>query len=327
MSATAATERGEAGRALARLTAELAARLQAGQRFAGLVAGAVPAGGVRLSALVAGPGRLDVLRRRTARRGGVLPDAHPGGTGGVLVRAGDPRPVRAGSGRATPAQPAGVAAAARHADPPGARSRRLPATAGPRPREIPAYVAGPGLFTIPHGPVRSGVFESVEYLVETPGEDIPHLHIRPYYKHRGLEKRFEGMPVAAGVLLAERVEGIASVAHALAYSHAVESLTDVHVPLAGQLVRVLHAELERLANHLDVAVRLAEAAGLAVAQARFGRAQGTGAAAGRGLLRQPVRPRGRRPRRQHRAAPAGPRRPAARPGPDRARACAGTGAR
>ena len=121
------------------------------------------------------------------------------------------------------------------------------------------------------------MFESVEYLVETPGEDIPHLHIRPYYKHRGLEKRFEGMPVAAGVLLAERVEGIASVAHALAYSHAVETLTDVHVPLAGQLVRVLHAELERLANHLDVAVRLAEAAGLAVAQARFGRAQGTGA--------------------------------------------------
>ena len=113
------------------------------------------------------------------------------------------------------------------------------------------------------------MFESVEYLVETPGEDIPHLHIRPYYKHRGLEKRFEGMPVAAGVLLAERVEGIASVAHALAYSHAVETLTEVHVPLAGQLVRVLHAELERLANHLDVAVRLAEAAGLAVAQARF----------------------------------------------------------
>jgi len=32
---------------------------------------------------------------------------------------------------------------------------------------------------------------------------------------------------------------------------------------------VLHAELERIANHLDVAVRLADAAGLAVATARF----------------------------------------------------------
>jgi formate hydrogenlyase subunit 5 len=34
------------------------------------------------------------------------------------------------------------------------------------------------LFTIPHGPVRSGVLESMEYLVETPGEAIPHLNTR-----------------------------------------------------------------------------------------------------------------------------------------------------
>ena len=40
-------------------------------------------------------------------------------------------------------------------------------------------------------------------------------------------------------------------------------------PPAAALVRVLHAELERIANHLDVAVRLADAAGLAVATARL----------------------------------------------------------
>lgn len=135
---------------------------------------------------------------------------------------------------------------------------------------IPRHVAGPGMFTIPHGPVRSGVFESVEYLVETPGEDIPHLSVRPFYKHRGIEKRFEGMPVGDGVLLAERVEGIASVAHALAYSHAVERVTGCTPPWPARLVRVLHAELERLANHLDVVVKLSDAAGLAVATARFG---------------------------------------------------------
>ena len=32
---------------------------------------------------------------------------------------------------------------------------------------------------------------------------------------------------------------------------------------------MLHAELERIANHIDVAVRLADAAGLAVATARL----------------------------------------------------------
>jgi Ni,Fe-hydrogenase III large subunit len=71
------------------------------------------------------------------------------------------------------------------------------------------------------------------------------------------------------VLLAERAEGIATVAHALAFCHAVEAIAGCRVPLEATLIRVVHAELERIANHLDVAVKLADAAGLAVATARF----------------------------------------------------------
>ena len=134
---------------------------------------------------------------------------------------------------------------------------------------LPRLVTGYGLFTIPHGPVRSGVMESIEYLVETPGEAIPHLNMRVFYKHRGVEQRFAGMRPSDAVLLAERTEGIASVAHALAFCHAVERMTGCVPPPAAALVRVLHAELERIANHLDVAVRLADAAGLAVATARL----------------------------------------------------------
>jgi Ni,Fe-hydrogenase III large subunit len=134
---------------------------------------------------------------------------------------------------------------------------------------LPRHVAGYGLFTIPHGPVRSGVMESIEYLVETPGEAIPQLNMRVFYKHRGVTSRFTGLTPADGVLLAERTEGIASVAHALAFCHAAERIAGCAVPPAAGLVRVLHAELERVANHLDAAVRLADAAGLAVATARM----------------------------------------------------------
>ena len=134
---------------------------------------------------------------------------------------------------------------------------------------LPRHVEGYGLFTIPHGPVRSGVLESIEYLVETPGEAIPHLNMRVFYKHRGLARRFTGMTPPVAVLLAERTEGIASVAHALAFCHAVERIAGCAPPSAGALIRVLHAELERIANHIDVAVRLADAAGLAVATARL----------------------------------------------------------
>jgi formate hydrogenlyase subunit 5 len=58
--------------------------------------------------------------------------------------------------------------------------------------------------------------ESIEYLVETPGEAIPHLNMRVFYKHRGVADRFAGMAAADGMLLAERTEGIESAAEGLA---------------------------------------------------------------------------------------------------------------
>lgn len=137
-------------------------------------------------------------------------------------------------------------------------------------RHGPVDVYGQGVFSLPLGPVRSGVYESIEFLIETAGEDIPHMNIRPHYKHRGIAKRFEALSINDAILVAERVEGVASVAHALAYAHAIETLTNLAPPRPAQLIRVVYAELERIANHLDVVVRLCDAAGLAVPTARFG---------------------------------------------------------
>lgn len=139
----------------------------------------------------------------------------------------------------------------------------------PDPTPLSVHLRGEGVFTIPYGPVRSGVFESIEYLVETPGEDIPHLRTRVYYKHRGVELGFEGMSIDDGVLLAERCEGVASVAHAIAFCNAVEAIANVEISLPAGLVRVIHAELERIANHLDSTIRHTEGAGQAVAFARL----------------------------------------------------------
>jgi Ni,Fe-hydrogenase III large subunit len=134
---------------------------------------------------------------------------------------------------------------------------------------LPALVTGEGMFTIPYGPVRSGIFEAIEYVVETPGEDIPRIQTRPHYKHRGVEAAFVGRRAEDGVLLAERVEGVASIGHALAYCEALEKIAGVEPPVGAQFARVLHAELERIANHLDSTIRHTEAAGQAVAFARL----------------------------------------------------------
>ena len=103
---------------------------------------------------------------------------------------------------------------------------------------------------LPFGPVRADVLESGEFLFFYVGEVILHFQPRLFFKHRGMEKRFEGLPAEAGVVLAERVSGVGSVAHALAYCQAVETAAGCKVPPRACLLRVVLAEMERLYNHL-----------------------------------------------------------------------------
>lgn len=252
---------------LDRFPDRVAGRVDRGARFCGLLA-APAADGTRLVAVLAEGGGLHT-------ESAVVPDGcagFPTLTGRVAGATWYEREIHDLFGL--------VAIGHRNLDPlvlplaPGS-SRPCPGSGKPRDAveldvaPLPPRLRGEGVFTIPYGPVRSGVFESVEYLVETPGEDIPSLRTRVFYKHRGIEARFEGMDAADGTLLAERTEGVASVAHAVAFAGAVERLAGVEVPEPAGLVRVVHAELERIANHLDSTIRHSEGAGQAVAFARL----------------------------------------------------------
>ena len=234
---------------VAALREVLSARISGGMRFAGVFA-ARRDGGLVLSAQVAVPGGIETLE--TPLPSGA--DSYPALTPLIDAAFWYERVIHDETGLIPQGHP---------------RIAPLIAPGSPAEHALHRHVTGYGMFTIPHGPVRSGVLESMEYLVETPGEAIPHLNMRIFYKHRGIAARFAGGSVSDGVLLAERAEGIASVAHALAYCHAVEAIVGCEIPEEAALVRVVHAELERIANHLDVAMRLADAAGLAVATARF----------------------------------------------------------
>jgi formate hydrogenlyase subunit 5 len=227
----------------------LECRIAGGDRFAGVFA-ARSDGAATLSALVATPGGIDTLQAALPPEAGSYPALTPRLRAAFWYE----RVIHDETGLVPDGHP---------------RLAPLTAPGDPHDHALPRHVTGYGMFTIPHGPVRSGVFESIEYLVETPGEAIPHLNMRIFYKHRGVTARFVTMTPADGVLLAERVEGIASVAHALAFCHAVETIAGCELPAEAALIRVIHAELERVANHLDVAMRLADASGLAVATARF----------------------------------------------------------
>jgi Ni,Fe-hydrogenase III large subunit len=120
---------------------------------------------------------------------------------------------------------------------------------------------------LPFGPIRADVFESAEFTFFYVGEHIIHYQPRLFFKHRGMESCFEGRRPAEAVVVAERVSGVGSIAHALAYCEAVERAANCSIPPRAKALRVLLAELERIYNHLHYLGHLSHTTTLKVGEA------------------------------------------------------------
>jgi formate hydrogenlyase subunit 5 len=134
-------------------------------------------------------------------------------------------------------------------------------------RSLPELLA-PDVQVLPFGPVRADVLESAEFTFLYIGEQILHFQPHLFFKHRGMEARFQGVDPVQGTILAERVSGVGSVAHALAYCQGVEHAADCSVPARACSLRVLLAELERVYNHLHYLGHLANTTTLKVGDAQ-----------------------------------------------------------
>lgn len=143
----------------------------------------------------------------------------------------------------------------------------LPHAGQAMPPAVPRVI-GPDIQRLPFGPVRADVVESAQFLFFYIGEGILHYHPRLFYKHRGMEARFEGVSLMTGSVLAERVSGVDSVAHALAYAQAVEAALGWRAPARARFLRVILAELERLYNHLHYFGHLSKTTTLKVGEAQ-----------------------------------------------------------
>ena len=111
-------------------------------------------------------------------------------------------------------------------------------------------VTGNGVHEIPVGPVHAGTIEPGHFRFSIVGERVLRLEERLGYKHKGIEKRFEGMTLEQGARLAGRISGDTTAGYAWAYAQAVESVTNTAPPARAQWLRALFLELERLHNHL-----------------------------------------------------------------------------
>jgi Ni,Fe-hydrogenase III large subunit len=110
-------------------------------------------------------------------------------------------------------------------------------------------VEGENLHQIPVGPVHAGIIEPGHFRFTANGETVVRLEQRLGYVHKGIDSLMTGASLEQAARLASRTSGDSTVAYALAFAHAVEAALDVTVPARASYLRVLMAELERLANH------------------------------------------------------------------------------
>jgi Ni,Fe-hydrogenase III large subunit len=136
----------------------------------------------------------------------------------------------------------------------------------PAPHIVPE-VEGDDVQELDFGPIRADVFESAQFRFFYIGERILRYQPRLFLKHRGMEKRFQGLAPDAAVILAERVSGVGALAHALAFCQAIEDAAGVQVPPRARVWRSVLGELERVYNHLHYLGALADATSLKVGQA------------------------------------------------------------
>ena len=98
----------------------------------------------------------------------------------------------------------------------------------------------------PQHPSTHGVFR---LKVTLDGEIVQDAEMRIGYLHRSMEKLAEERTYTQNIPFTDRIDYLAAMSNNLAYCLAAEELLGVEVPPRGQAIRVLFAELQRVASH------------------------------------------------------------------------------
>jgi len=103
---------------------------------------------------------------------------------------------------------------------------------------------------IPIGPYHPLQEEPEHFLLYVEGEKVVDIDWMTGYNHRGIEKLAERMTYDQVTFLVERVCGICSTSHPIAYTNAVEDLCGIDIPERAKYIKSIVGELERLHSHL-----------------------------------------------------------------------------
>lgn len=99
------------------------------------------------------------------------------------------------------------------------------------------------------GPQHPSTHGVLRVVLELEGETVVNLDCQIGYLHTGMEKEGEYQQYLKCVTMTDRMDYLSANGNNLVYSLAVEKLLDIEIPPRGQALRVMLAELSRIASH------------------------------------------------------------------------------
>lgn len=100
------------------------------------------------------------------------------------------------------------------------------------------------------GPQHPSAHGLLHLIIELQGEKILNVETDIGYLHRGTEKLGENLLYHQFVPYTDRLDYLCAMSNNLAYVMAVEKLLDIEIPERTKYIRVIAAELSRIAGHL-----------------------------------------------------------------------------
>lgn len=114
---------------------------------------------------------------------------------------------------------------------------------------------------IPFGPQHPALPEPIQLKLVLEDERVKEAIPAIGYVHRGLEKMVELKDFQQTIYIVERVCGICSFMHSMAYARGIEKIMNIEIPKRAEYLRVIWAEMGRIQSHLLWVGLLADAFG------------------------------------------------------------------
>ncbi|HAZ63376.1 MAG TPA: NADH-quinone oxidoreductase subunit D [Armatimonadetes bacterium] len=104
--------------------------------------------------------------------------------------------------------------------------------------------------TVNMGPQHPSTHGVLRLVVELDGEVVRGVKPVIGYLHTGMEKELEAQRYIQGITITDRMDYLSPLGNNLVYVLAIEALCGIKPPPRGQYLRVVLAELQRLASHM-----------------------------------------------------------------------------